>query len=292
MGVMQGTTLDGNSEAIEAWNTVLFDKFCAYRDILCTGLGLHGEAAMDRAEPKPGEIVLDLGCGFGDTTQVLARRVGPTGQATGIDAAARFIEVARREAKEAGADNTRFLVGDVQGADLGGPYDLAFSRMGMMFFASPVAALRNVGKALGSGGRLAMVVWRKKDENPFLALVEQRVLEIVSVPEQTNQVTCGPGPFSMASADVVSAQLLAAGFERPTFERFDGEIYVGRDLEAAMEFALTLGPAGEVMRLAGAEAERRRPEILAAVSEVLAPYVRPDGVFGGSSSWIVTARVP
>ncbi len=292
IGVMEGKTYDGNAEAIEAWNTVLFDKFCKYRDILCTGLGIHGEAAMDRGQPAPGQRVLDLGCGFGDTTQVLARRVGSAGQATGIDAAARFIEVARREASEAGVNNARFIVGDVQAAELGGPYDLAFSRMGVMFFASPVAALRNVRKALRSGGRLSMVVWRKKDENPFLALVEQRVLEIVSVPEKTDQVTCGPGPFSMASPDVVSAQLLAAGFERPTFERFDGDIYVGRDLEAAMEFALTLGPAGEVMRLAGAEAERKRPEILAAVSEVLAPYVRPEGVFGGSSSWIVTARAP
>ncbi|HVH41976.1 MAG TPA: class I SAM-dependent methyltransferase, partial [Labilithrix sp.] len=110
---MENKTYDGNSEAIEAWNTVLFDKFCRYRDILTTGLGIHGETAMDRGELRAGARVLDVGCGFGDTTLVLARRVGDTGIATGVDAAERFIEVARREAKEAGIHNASFLVADV-----------------------------------------------------------------------------------------------------------------------------------------------------------------------------------
>ncbi len=283
---------DGNAEAIEAWNTVLFDKFCQYRDILTTGLGLHGEVAMDRGAPKPGAHVLDVGCGFGDTTVVLGRLVGETGRATGVDCASRFIDAARREASEAGAKNVNFLVADVQEGELGGPYDLAFSRMGVMFFASPVAALRNIRRSLKSGGRLSMAVWRKKEENPFLAAVENRVLEIVTVPEKTEEVTCGPGPFSMASADVVSAQILKAGFVRPTFERFDGEIFVGKDLASAIEFALSIGPAGEVMRLAGEEGAKKRPEVVAAVGEVLAPFVRATGVYGMSSSWIITAQAP
>lgn len=289
---MEGKTYENNAEAIEAWNTVLFDKFVQYRDILVTGLGLHGEVAMDRANIEPGARVLDVGCGFGDTTITLARRVGPKGEATGVDGAPRFIEAATREAAAAELPNAKFLVADVQAQSLGGPYDVAFSRMGTMFFASPVAALRNVRKSLKSGGRLSMAVWRKKEENPFVAIAEQRVLEFVTVPAKTDAVTCGPGPFSMGSADVVSAQLLAAGYERPTFERFDGEIYIGKDLDAAVGFALTLGPAGEVMRLAGEEAVKKRPEIVAAVREVLAPLVRPNGVYAMSSSWIVTARAP
>lgn len=281
-----------NTVTIEAWNGVLFDRFVRFRDIVTTGLSAHGEHGLRLHPPRPGDRTLDVGCGFGDTTVALGRRVGPKGRAVGVDAAARFIEAARREAKEAGASNVDYLVADVQTGDLGGPYDLAFSRMGMMFFASPVAALRNIRKSLRSGGKLAVVVWRKKDENPFLCAVEKRVLQIVSVPEKTDQVTCGPGPFSMSSPDVVSAQLLAAGFERPTFERFDGEIFIGKDVAAATDFALTLGPAGEVMRLAGEEGAKKRPEVVAALEEILKPFERKDGVYGMSSSWIVTARVP
>ena len=283
-------TVEGNRGVIEAWNTVLFDKYRQYRDIIATGVGIHGKVAIDRLAPEPGERVLDIGCGFGDTTLDLARRVGPSGRATGVDAAARFIEVARREAGEAGIGNVGFIVADGQAAELGGPYDCAFSRMGVMFFASPVAALRNVRKSLRRGGRIAMAVWRRKADNPFLSLVEERVREMLPPPAETDQVTCGPGPFSMASADVVSAQLFAAGFERPTFERFDGEICVGKDVAAAIEFALALGPAGEVMRLAGEEGVRHRAEIAAALEPIMAPCLRKEGVFAMSSSWIVTAR--
>ena len=289
---MEGKKLDGNAEVIEAWNTVLFDKFVRFREIVTAGLGIHGVAAMDRADLKAGTRVLDVGCGFGDTTQVIARLVGPSGRATGVDCAERFIASASSEAKEAGLANLDFLVADVQSGDLGGPYDVAFSRMGTMFFTSPVAALRNIRKSLVSGGRLAMAVWRRKDENPFLTAVEQKVLELVPVPPTTDEVTCGPGPFSMASPDLVSTQLVAAGFERPTFERFDGEIYMGKDLASAIAFTLTLGPAGEIMRLAGQEGEKRRPEVIKAIEGLLAPYVRAEGVFGMSSSWIVTARAP
>ena len=74
-----------NAEAIEAWNTVLFDKFTAFRPVLTAGLAIHGTRAMDRHPPRAGARVVDLGCGFGDTTLELARRCGPTGHATGLD---------------------------------------------------------------------------------------------------------------------------------------------------------------------------------------------------------------
>jgi ubiquinone/menaquinone biosynthesis C-methylase UbiE len=284
---------DGNTEAIEAWNTVLFDKFTRYRHLLTTGLAVHGDAVLERLPPPAGARVLDIGCGFGDTTLAIARSVGEHGEAVGVDAARRFIEAASGEARTAGVANARFVVADVQTDSLGGPYDRAFSRFGTMFFASPVAAFRNVRRSLKKGGRLSMVVWRKKEENPFLYRAEQIVLGIVPHPEKKEgDVTCGPGPFSLSSPDVASAQLIAAGYARITFERFDAEIKLGSTVDEALDFAMALGPAGEILRLAREEGERKRPAVVAALRDFFAPLARPDGVWGASSSWIVTAEAP
>src|ERR1700690_1290465 len=96
---MAESIFDSNIEAIEAWNTVLFDKFVRFRAPLTTGLAIHGTAELDRYPVKIGERVLDIGCGFGDTTIEIARKVGPNGSAAGIDAAPRFIEQATLEAR-------------------------------------------------------------------------------------------------------------------------------------------------------------------------------------------------
>ena len=119
-----------------------------------------------------------------------------------------------------------------------------------------------------------MVVWRRKDENAWVHDVEQRVLEIVQPPEKTDQVTCGPGPFSMASPDVVSVQLRAAGFDRICFERFDTDMQVGQSVDDAIDLAMAIGPAGEILRLAGAEAAKRTPEVVEALRGVLGPKAR------------------
>ena len=279
-----------NAEAIQAWDTVLFDKFLRFRDTLTTGFSVHGHAVLERFPPRPGSRVLDVGCGFGDTTLDIAKRLGEAGAAVGVDASSRFIEAARRDAAAAGVPNVRFVVADVQTADLDGPYDQIFSRFGVMFFESPVAALRNLRRALQPDGVLSMVVWRKKEENPYLDLVEKCVLELVPKVDKGDQVTCGPGPFSMSSPDVVSAQLLRAGFERPTFERFDADIRVGTTVDEAVTLAMELGPAGEALRLAGELAEAARPKAIAALRALLARFAREDGVYAGSSTWIVSAR--
>jgi SAM-dependent methyltransferase len=277
----------GNEEAIAAWNTVLFDKFVKYRPYVSTALGVHGDRALERLAPSSGARVVDIGCGFGDTTVQLADRVGPTGVAVGVDAAPRFIDLARSET--AARPNVRFEVADVEREVPGGPYDAAFSRMGTMFFASPVFALRNIRKALVPGGKLCMVVWRKKEFNECFYSAELVVRELLGDPPKHDQVTCGPGPFSMGSPDLVSDQLRAAGYSSMAFERSDADMMIGTDLAAGIEFALTLGPAGEVVRLAGETAIKRRGEIEAAVANVLQPWVRPNGVFAPSSCWIVTA---
>lgn len=281
-----------NEEAIEAWDGVLFDRFVEFRDVVTTGLGAQGDAAMELTAPQPGERVLDIGCGFGDASQQLAALVGPEGSVHGVDASARFVEAARLEAEQEGVANVSFEVADVEATSFPAEYDLAFSRMGTMFFANPVAALRHVLGALVPGGRLCMVVWRQKAENDWMYRVEQAVEQFVEEDEESEEPTCGPGPFSMANADTTSGKLMAAGFEAISLRRSDLPYRIGADLDAAVALALAIGPAGEIMRLAGDDAVRLRPQIEAAVRQELSPLETPDGVMATSSTWIVTAAKP
>ncbi|HKP66079.1 MAG TPA: class I SAM-dependent methyltransferase [Casimicrobiaceae bacterium] len=283
---------DANDIVIEAWNTVLFDKFFRFRHLVVDGLSAHSNEALARHVYPQGSRVLDIGCGFGDSTRLIASRLGSSGAAVGVDCAASFIELADREAQHLGPANASFFVADAQSDDLRGPYDHVFARFGTMFFMSPGAALRNIRKALKPSGTLMMIVWRKREDNAWVYEAERRVRELVPAVkhEETNEVHCGPGPFSMAGADMVSSMLRSAGFDRITFERFDADVCIGRDLDEAVQFAMALGPAGEIIRLAGAHGEALRPQVMAALRDTLSRYVRPDGVWAPSSTWFVTAR--
>jgi ubiquinone/menaquinone biosynthesis C-methylase UbiE len=285
---------ESNTIVVEAWNTVLFDKFSRFKHLLVDGLSSHSNEALKRHRHPTGARVLDVGCGFGDSTLRIAKSVGPSGQAVGVDCAERFIAEAQSAAAAGGVANASFFVADVQGDALRGPYDHAFARFGTMFFMAPGAAMRNIRKALRPGGTFTQIVWRRREDNPWLHEAELRVRELVPVVshEETNEVHCGPGPFSMAGPDMLSDMLRGAGFDRITFERFDTDICIGRDLEEAVEFAMMLGPAGEIIRLAGQEGAKRLPQVVASLREALVPYARHDGVWGPSSTWFVTATVP
>jgi SAM-dependent methyltransferase len=283
-----------NEEATAAWSGVLFDRFVEFRDVIVDGLGGFSDVAMKTYPPQPGDRVLDIGCGFGDTTQQLAALVGAEGEAVGVDVAEPFIEASIREAKEASVDNVEFFAADVQVVDLRGPYDHVFSRMGVMFFANPVQALRNIRESLRPGGRFVACVWRRKADNPWLHRAEQVVEQYLEEPEEPEDVRCGPGPFSMANADTVSEQLEIAGFELPTFMRCDLPFRIGSDLDRAVAYNMAIGPAAELLRICPAEeVERLRPKLQQEIRETLSDYVQPDGkVVGTASTWIVSATVP
>jgi SAM-dependent methyltransferase len=281
-----------NAETAEAWNGVLFDRFIQYRRVVSEGLGAHGQVALEQFPPRPGERVLDIGCGFGDTSQAIARLVGPAGSVLGMDISERFVQLSREEAAAAGLENLAYEAGDLQVAELKGGFDYAFSRMGTMFFANPVPAMRNVREALVPGGRLCMVVWRRKLDNDWVHRAEQIVERFVEEDEDSEEPTCGPGPFSMQDADVTSEILRGAGFEQISLRRCDQPIEIGASLDEAVGLAMSIGPAGEVLRLAGAEAERLRPEIETALREGLAEFQRKDAVVAPASTWIVTATNP
>jgi ubiquinone/menaquinone biosynthesis C-methylase UbiE len=281
-----------NAEAITAWDGPLYDRFVQFREIMTTGLGVHGDEALALFPPEAGQRVLDVGCGFGDTTQQIAALVGPGGLAVGVDAAERFIQTASAEAIEAGVLNARFVVADVQATPFDERFDMAYSRFGTMFFASPVAALRHVREALVPGGRLVMVVWRRKLDNDWLYRAQTIVEEIVSRPEDYDEPTCGPGPFSMADADTTSEILTGAGFTDIALRRCDIPIRIGDDVEEAIDLVMSLGPAGEILRLAGDGAKHLHGEVHTALREGLGEFAGEHGVKAPSSTWIVTASAP
>lgn len=284
-----------NAIVIEAWNTVLFEKFSRFKYLFIEGYASISEAALKRHQYPPGARVLDVGCGFGDCTLQIARALTDGGTATGVDCASNFVAQCKNSAHEEAAENTRFLVADVEVDELGGLYDQAFSRFGTMFFNLPGLAMKNIRQSLKPGGKFTQVVWRKREDNPWLHAAELCVREIVPVisHDNTDAVHCGPGPFSMAGPDMVSDMLQSVGFERVQFERFDSDICIGRNIEEAIQFALEIGPTGEIIRLAGDEGEHLKHTVMEALQDVIGKYARDDGsIWAPSSAWFVTAYNP
>jgi len=274
-----------NAETIEAWDGPLYDRFVQFRDVLVAGLGMHGEEALRLVPPRSGDRVLDIGCGFGDTTQHIAQLVGERGEALGVDASA------TEEARQAGISNARFMVADVEKMTFEETFEMAFSRMGTMFFANPVAAMRNVRSALAPGGRLTMVVWRAKEENEWMYRPQLITERFVTKPEDYDEPTCGPGPFSMANADTTSGILLAAGFKAISLRRCDLPMRMN-SVDEAVELVMTLGPAGEILRLAGDRAAHLHEPVAAAIREEITQWAGPEGFWAPTSTWIVTAVAP
>jgi ubiquinone/menaquinone biosynthesis C-methylase UbiE len=282
---------EGNTEFVDFWNEVLVPKFTKYRHILVGGLAHHSAKIFPSLEVGEGDKVVDVGCGFGDTAILFAQRVGPAGSVLGIDCCDGFIEFGRRDAEAAGVHNVSFVVGDVQSYPFEPNHDFCFSRFGTQFFENPVAGLKNMRASLRPGGVMTMIVWRTIDDNPWLGLPREIVLQYLPPPGEDGR-TCGPGPFSMANQEMVTKQLEISGYTDIEFERVDAPLMVGNTPEDAVGFQLALGPAGEVYREAGAEAERRHHEIEAALKAELAKFEGPEGIVMASSSWKISARNP
>jgi ubiquinone/menaquinone biosynthesis C-methylase UbiE len=278
-----------NAEAIQAWDGPLFDRFVRFRHLLTTGLGVHGEAALALHPPPRGGRVIDIGCGFGDTTQRIAGLVGPEGEALGVDAAPRFIEASIADAAQHGVANARFEVADVETTTFAPSFDMGFARFGTMFFTNPVPALRNVRGALKPGATFAMVVWRRREDNDWMYRAQTTVEAIVERPAEYDEPTCGPGPFSMANADTVTDQMLAAGFHDVRLDRCDLPILVGRDVDEAIDLVMSIGPAGEILRLAGDRAAHLHGTVHDALAQALGEFATDDGLRARASTWIVSA---
>ena len=282
----------GDSEFVDFWNTILVPKFIKFKHILVDGLTHHSEAIFPSLQVKEADAVLDVGCGFGDTAMKLARLTGPEGRVVGLDCCDAFMDYGRKEAADERMENVTFVNGDALIYPFEPDYDFVFSRFGTMFFSNPVAGLRNMRKALKPGGIVTHIVWRTASDNPWLSMAKEVVLQFLPPPGEDG-LTCGPGPFSMAGQDMVTGMMKSAGFEDVKFERVDAPVLVGRTVQDAIDFQLAIGPAGEVFREAGDEAEEKRTEIEAALAEAIdAEKKEADGIVMASSSWVISGTNP
>ena len=280
------------SEFVDFWNEILVPKFIKYKHILVGGLTHHSAAIFPSLPVKTGDKVLDVGCGFGDTAMLLANRVGPTGSVMGIDCCEAFMEYGRKDVAAAGLTNVSFIEGDALTERIEPEYDFVFSRFGTMFFENPVAGLRNMRTALKPGGIMTQIVWRTPADNPWLGMAKEVVLEFLPPPGEDGR-SCGPGPFSMSNQESVTKMLEISGYEKISFKRVDAPVLVGNTVEDAIGFQLALGPAGEVFREAGEEAETKRDQVEAALAQAIDKQKSDaNGIVMDSSSWVITATNP
>ena len=277
-----------NAEQIVYWNETAGPKWVALQELLDAQIAPLGLATMDLLGVAAGDRVLDVGCGTGQTSVELARRVGPSGTVTGVDLSSPMLARARERAGSARRDNVAFVQADAQthGFDAG-TADVCFSRFGVMFFADPTAAFANLRAALRPGGRLGFVCWQALPDNPWMAVPCMAALQHISIP--TPPSPHAPGPFAFADADRVRGILEGAGFREVTFTDHRTTLAVGgtAPLEQTVEFLLEMGPTGRALREAGPDV---RPRVAAAVREALEPFHTPQGVRMGGAAWLVTGR--
>lgn len=245
------------SPIVDFWIEVMAPKFLKYRHVLVGGLRHHSAAIIPELPTRRGDQVLDVGCGFGDTAIALAGRTGEQGHVLGVDCVPAFVARSWHAAEQMLVGNVSFACRDAERSLPRGEFDYVFARFGTMFFSNPVAGLRNMRRALKPGGRMTHIVWRDRDANPWLSAAREVLLEHLPQPD-ANAPSCGPGPFSMADETATRAIMEAAGFRNIRFQRVDANVLVGRTVEEAIAFQLALGPAGEIFRLAGAEAQAKR----------------------------------
>jgi len=281
-----------SNEYVDFWNEILVPKFTRFKHVLVDGLTHHSAAIFPNLPVNEGDKVLDIGCGFGDTAVDLAERVGPNGTVVGLDCCNAFLDYGRADAEARGLKNVAFVEGDALSERFDPTYDFVFSRFGTMFFSNPVAGLRNMRTALKPGGLMTHIVWRTPADNPWLSMAKDVVLNYLPAPGDDAR-TCGPGPFSMANEEMVAGMMKSAGYEDVTFTRVDALVLVGRTVQDAIDFQLALGPAGEVFREAGDQAEAKRGEIEAALAKAIeAQKQEADGIVMDSSSWVITGHNP
>ena len=277
---------DRNADQIAYWNGPGGQRWTERQPVQDILLAPVSQILIDGCSVKAGERVIDVGCGCGATSIELAQRVGPDGFVLGIDISAPMLARARELApKNLPVD---FVLADATVHPFDPQsFDLLTSRFGVMFFADPVASFANLRKALKPSGRLAFACWREPRENPWMMVPLQAVYQ--HVPKLPQLGPEDPGPFAFASEERVNRILREAGFSDVRMEprNLSLDLANGRGLDAAVQGALAIGPAGRALADQPAELHAAAAQ---SIRHALTPFVRGDGVALPGSIWVVTAQ--
>ncbi|MCW3783941.1 class I SAM-dependent methyltransferase [Defluviimonas salinarum] len=277
-----------NAGQAEFWNAAPGQKWARHRDRLDALFAEITEMLLARAAIAPGESVLDIGCGAGATTLVAADHAGPSGRVEGVDISETLLGEAR--ARAAGRDTVCFRLADAQThAFPPGAFDLVLSRFGCMFFADPVAAHANIGRALRPGGRAVLMSWDAAERNPWSHLSRAAaVARLGPVPVDGPRV---PGQFAFAELGYVEDILTAAGFTGITSATLDTHLRAGATTAEAAELATLIGPVSRIMAEHGGT-EDDRLAIAAELARALSPFAGPGGVSVPARVNLFTATWP
>ena len=283
--------MDTNDDFINCWNEILVPKWNRFRHLLSGNGAIHSNLAYPYFDFKPGNKVLDIGCGYGETCLEIGKMVTDSGEVVGLDCTESFLQTAEQEKTRAGATNVKFELGDAQTHPLSQDYfDIVFSRFGVMFFQSVVMAMRNAHKALKNNGKLCMIVWRTINDNPCWGAAKEIALRHLPPPGDSAK-TCGPGPFSMADEETTRAMIKAAGYNQvDLFKRIDADICIGTSVAEAIDYQILVGPSGEIIREAGDLGQEKLPIIRRELETLMTNNLRKDGVYMPSSTWAIMAR--
>ncbi|MDE2561437.1 MAG: class I SAM-dependent methyltransferase [Sphingomonadales bacterium] len=274
----------------EDWSGETGDRWLANIDRFESMIADIGRALIAFAKFEPNESVVDVGCGGGPTTLLIAREILPEGHVEGIDIARQLVERARLRASEDGMTNAMFTVGDAQVASpTRKPVDRLFSRFGVMFFEDTAAAFANMRQWLKPGGRLTFACWASPQDNPWFASIGGVMSQHIEMPERD---PAGPGPFRLCDTDATKAMLEGAGFTEVSFTEHAAEQALGGQgagAQGAADFVLQALDIGPLLAEAGpGVVAKARADLVAE----FAKSVKDGSVMLPGKSWFVSARNP
>ena len=277
-----------NSAQAEYWNASAGQKWTDHQEHQDQVLNPISDRLIVAAAPKPGDRVIDVGCGCGATTIDFAARISPGGKILGLDISEPMLGRARERAPQ--DLPIRFERADATVYDFEpGGADLVTSRFGVMFFADPVGSFANLRKALKPGGRLVFACWREAKQNPWLiAPLREAAKHAPPLPESNPEE---PGPFAFGDDARVRRILTEAGFADTVLEPqdFELDIAAGKGLDTAVRAAMTIGPTSRIL---DGQSEAVRAAATADIRKALAARMRGETVPLGAAIWMVTATNP